>query len=57
MEHRQIPERHTRSERMAGLIADTVLGVGGDVADSVQTGDRVSALVDDLSMDVGKQAA
>jgi hypothetical protein len=40
---------------MAGLVADTVLGVGSRVADRVQAGDRVSALVDDLRMDVGKQ--
>jgi len=41
---------------MAGLVANTVFGVGGGVTNGVQPWNRVSALVDDPSMDVSKQA-
>src|SRR5262249_22962577 len=55
VQRRQIAERHARRERMACLVADAILVVGGGVADGIEPLDRVVALMQDLRGAVGQE--
>jgi hypothetical protein len=52
----EVAERHRRGKRQAGLVADTVLGGGGDIAGGVEARNGMTPLVDHLSSNVCQQA-
>src|SRR5262249_16890658 len=51
----EVAERHRRSERQAGLVADTLLGGGCSIAGGIKARDGMTPLVDHPSMNVCKQ--
>ena len=50
----EVAERHRRSKRQAGLVADTMLGGGGDIARGVKARNGMTPLVDHLSSNVSE---
>src|SRR6516225_9324481 len=53
---RQVAECHRRGERQAGLIADSVLSCGRDIAGSVEPGNGMAPLMNDLAAAVDPQS-
>ena len=53
----QVAESHSRSDRMPGLVADPVLGVGRGISGSIQARNRSSPVVDNLPVTVSQESA